>query len=177
MATNSYDSFRKKVIVPILQVLGATRTVNSQSVSVGQLDGSGNVLRAHGTVSITNGGSGYSKGCIYIKTDAATGSQGLYSNTGTSSSCVFTQLGTSIAPTHVVVAAGTSQVVAAASSTTIAVTGVLPTDLAFAQLSVTNLSTNTVTTAKSTTSGVVMNFNAVVNSTSVVTYQVLRPVS
>lgn len=34
--------------------------------------------------------TGYAKGCLFIDTDVATGTTGLYCNKGTNTSCVFT---------------------------------------------------------------------------------------
>lgn len=177
MAINSYDKFRKKIIVPLIQTLGKSQTINSQTIIVDALDGSGNVLRCHGTPTITDNGAGYAKGCIYVDTDTTSGSQSLFTNIGSSTTCQFVQMGTSVAPTYVVKYAGSSQVAAAVTGTTIVVTGVLGTDLAFAQFQGVNLTTNTVALAKASNNGVVMVFSGLVSATSVVTYQVLRSVS
>lgn len=72
-----------------LQSVGVVTTINSQSIRVYQRDESGNVLSASGTVLVTDAGSGYAKGCSYIKTDVATGIAAVYQNVGTSTSCLF----------------------------------------------------------------------------------------
>lgn len=42
-----------------------------------------------GTTVPTNATSGYAKGCLFVDTDVATWTTGLYVNVGTSTSCVF----------------------------------------------------------------------------------------
>lgn len=91
---NTYNKFKKFIITPFIKTIGATQTVNSQSISVQRVDNSGNIVEATGTVVITDGGSGYAKGCRYTKTNAASGTAGLYQNIGTSSSCLFVLLTT-----------------------------------------------------------------------------------
>lgn len=75
--------------VDVLQVVGKTVTINSQSVKVRQRDGNGNVSEASGTVTINDGAAGYAKGAVYVKTDAGAGVDGTYRNVGTTSSCQF----------------------------------------------------------------------------------------
>ena len=43
-----------------------------------------------GTTVPADEGSLYAKGCLFIDTDVATGTTGLYCNKGTAASCVFT---------------------------------------------------------------------------------------
>lgn len=81
---------RTKRIMPIAQVVGAVRTINAQSIRVREVDENGYVTRCSGTVSITNGGAGYAKGCLYVKTNVAAGTSGLYKNIGDTSACEFT---------------------------------------------------------------------------------------
>lgn len=73
-----------------VQGTGSTETINSQSIKGYLADSNGDLLHCTGTVTITDGGSGYAKGCLYIKTDVATGTTGLYCNKGTNTSCQFT---------------------------------------------------------------------------------------
>jgi hypothetical protein len=73
-----------------VQLDGGKETINSQAI-VGLLSNSvTDLLFCYGTVIITDGGTGYAKGCLYIKTDVATGTTGLYCNKGTNTSCQFT---------------------------------------------------------------------------------------
>jgi len=48
-------------------------------------------MRCSGTTVPT--GSGYAKGCLFIKTDAATGTKGLYENQGTTTTASFNLVG------------------------------------------------------------------------------------
>ena len=53
-------------------------------------DGSGKVLLATGATVPADGTTKYAKGCLFIDTDVATGTTGLYCNKGTSASAAFT---------------------------------------------------------------------------------------
>ena len=72
-----------------IKLLGAGVTINSQAITVLVRDADNNVLLATGTVTITDGGAGYAKGALYIDTDVAAGTTGLYVNVGTTASCNF----------------------------------------------------------------------------------------
>lgn len=52
-------------------------------------DASGKALLATGTTVPPDTGAVYAKGCLFIDTDVATGTSGLYVNVGTAASCVF----------------------------------------------------------------------------------------
>lgn len=65
-------------------------TVVATGVTALIKDGNGKVLLATGTTVPSNGESKYAKGCLFIDTNVATGTTGLYCNKGTSASCVFT---------------------------------------------------------------------------------------
>ena len=56
-------------------------------------DGNDDKLLCSGTTVPTDGGAGYSKGGIFIKTDAASGTKALYENQGTTASCDFNLIG------------------------------------------------------------------------------------
>jgi hypothetical protein len=73
-----------------MQLEGEVETINSQAITGLLTDGSANLLLCTGTVVITDGSTGYAKGCLYIKTDVATGTGGLYCNKGTKTSSAFT---------------------------------------------------------------------------------------
>ncbi|MDF1551935.1 MAG: hypothetical protein P1P84_02680 [Deferrisomatales bacterium] len=53
-------------------------------------DWRGDILFATGTTVPTDGDAGYAKGCLFIDTDVATGTTGLYCNKGVRTACVFT---------------------------------------------------------------------------------------
>jgi hypothetical protein len=63
------------------------------AVKVLARDASENILLATGLTKPTDATAGFSKSCLFIKTDAATGTAGLYENIGTSTSCSFNQVG------------------------------------------------------------------------------------
>jgi hypothetical protein len=86
--------FRKKVLTPFVQPTGNSETPDTTAVTVIEKDGSGNVLRATGTTVPTNTEAGFSKGSIFIKTDAGAGVEGIYRNVGTTASCTFEALDT-----------------------------------------------------------------------------------
>lgn len=52
-------------------------------------DAAGKTLLATGAAVPADAGAVYAKGCLFIDTDVATGTSGLYVNVGTSASCVF----------------------------------------------------------------------------------------
>lgn len=76
-----------KVFNRAVKIGGETRKINSISIKVLEYDANGKVLRATGTTVPT--GAGYAKGCVFIKTDAATATSGVYQNVGTTSSASF----------------------------------------------------------------------------------------
>ena len=80
---------RAKVVNVLMQLLGNTETINSQSIIVLEKDSAGKVTRCKGTVTVTDSGNGYAKGCLYTKTDVVSGTTGLYQNVGTSTACLF----------------------------------------------------------------------------------------
>jgi len=71
----------------------AEEVIVSGTVNVGAThlfkDSLGKTLLATGTTLPTDGAAVYAKGCLFIDTDVATGTSGLYTNVGTSASCVF----------------------------------------------------------------------------------------
>jgi hypothetical protein len=73
-----------------LQLTGEAETINSVAVTGLIADGNGDLLMATGVTVPTDGSSGYAKGCLFIDTDVATGTTGLYCNKGTNTSSAFT---------------------------------------------------------------------------------------
>ena len=73
-----------------IQETGAVETINSQSITGILADGNGDLVICSGTVTITDGGTGFAKGCMYLKTNVATGTGGTYFNKGTNTACAFT---------------------------------------------------------------------------------------
>ncbi len=85
------------------QTVGKVVTINSQSIRVLDRDASGLVLRCTGTVTITDAGAGYAKGCQYIKTDGGVATT-YFINEGSTSSCDFNAMETSASTITAVVA-------------------------------------------------------------------------
>jgi hypothetical protein len=73
----------------VLQLRGEYMVVGAETIYVYDRDHNANILRCAGTTVPTAATSGYAKGCLFIKTDAADGTQGLYQNKGLSTSCSF----------------------------------------------------------------------------------------
>ena len=73
--------------LPVITIDG---TVVATGVTALLKDGNGKVLLATGTSVPADNGTKYAKGCLFIDTDVATGTTGLYCNKGTSDACVFT---------------------------------------------------------------------------------------
>ena len=78
-----------------LQIVGVPKTIGAQTVQVILADASDKILFCTGLTLPSNAGSGYAKGCLFIDTDVAGGTSGLYVNVGTPTSCTF-QLVTSV---------------------------------------------------------------------------------
>lgn len=70
-----------------LRAAATAGTTNSIKVLI--YDAAKNVLIATGTEVPTDTTAGYAKGCLFIKTDVAAATSGLYVNVGTTTSCDF----------------------------------------------------------------------------------------
>lgn len=73
----------------MLTIKGRLVTPGTTQVRGLMKDGSGNLLMATGTTVPTDAEVGYAKGCLFIDTDVAGGTTGLYVNVGTTASCNF----------------------------------------------------------------------------------------
>lgn len=80
-----------KVFNRSIKVGGESRVINGVTVNVLEYDGDNNVLRCSGTSVPT--GAGYAKGALFIKTNAASGTKGLYENQGTTAAASFNVVG------------------------------------------------------------------------------------
>jgi len=100
----TYRKYRTKVSAKLFQPIGNSETPDTTAVTVIEKDSSDNVLRATGT-SVPGSEAGFSKGCIFIKTDASAGTEGIYRNTGTTTVSSFEALDT-ITPTEIALAEG-----------------------------------------------------------------------
>jgi hypothetical protein len=75
------------------RINGAPRLVGDSNqisgVTVLFNDASGFALLATGTTVPTDNDAGFAKGCLFIDTDVAAGTTGLYVNVGTTAACNF----------------------------------------------------------------------------------------
>ncbi len=85
--------FNRGVGTPFVKYTGDKTTINGQDIEFYGVDKDGDILLAVGTETIGDGATGYAKGCLYIDTNVATGSSGLYENVGTNTSCNFDVIG------------------------------------------------------------------------------------
>ena len=90
---STYDKIRGRLPMNVAQMTGSVETPDLTSVEVLEKDGADMVLLARGTNAPGDGESGYAKGCIFIDTDVAGGTSGMYENIGTPASCEFNALG------------------------------------------------------------------------------------
>jgi hypothetical protein len=132
--TGDYTGRKQKTILQMAQLIGQDETINSQTITVLQKDADGKILLAKGTAaaSTQDAQSNYAKGAIYIKTDVATGTSGVYQNIGTAAASSFS-LANQV-PSHVPKFAG--EVTWTGGLTTLAetVTGALATDIVIATI-------------------------------------------
>lgn len=82
-----------KVFNRAIKLGGQSRTINGVDVQALEYDGDSNILLCTGTTVPTADSSGFAKGCLFIKTDAADGTKGLYENQGTSTASDFNLVG------------------------------------------------------------------------------------
>ena len=73
----------------VLQLKGRVYTPGTTSVRVLATDRDDKVLLATGTTVPSDAEAGYAKGCLFIDTDVADGTSGLYVNVGTTASANF----------------------------------------------------------------------------------------
>jgi hypothetical protein len=74
--------------VTVLYEQGVTAQIGTPTVTVNELDVTGNVLRASGATVPTAGDAGFAKGCVFIKTNGGAGTT-FYVNEGTATSAAF----------------------------------------------------------------------------------------
>lgn len=67
---------------------GDTSLISGVTVMMKGADGY--ILLASGTTVPSNNTAGFAKGCLFIDTDVAKGTTGLYCNKGTTAECTFT---------------------------------------------------------------------------------------
>jgi hypothetical protein len=82
-----FRNFSADRITNAPRFVGVTTQISGVTVLFN--DASGNALMATGTTVPSDSGAGYAKGCLFIDTDVAAGTSGLYVNVGTTSACNF----------------------------------------------------------------------------------------
>lgn len=82
-----------KVFNRAIKIAGKAVEVNEIDLQVLQYDGNSNILLCTGTTVPTADSTGFAKGCLFIKTDAADGTKGLYENQGTTAASDFNLIG------------------------------------------------------------------------------------
>lgn len=100
---NRTDKRQKKVVKSVV-LIGFSRTINGQAVTVFAEGAAGHVKWCTGTVTITDEGAGYDHGCKYEK-DNGDGTTSIYYNEGDETSCDF-NLSETLAAVVTSVAAG-----------------------------------------------------------------------
>jgi len=71
------------------ELVSATRAGTSGAIKVMFWDENHDIMWAKGTDVPADTTSGYAKGCLFVDTDVAAGTTGLYVNVGTSTECNF----------------------------------------------------------------------------------------
>lgn len=92
MADETQFELRLRTILEAYSLPGRRIAYGAQTPLVFLKDDAGKVLLAANNVVPVNGTANYAKGCIFIKTDAPSMERGLYTNVGTTVSCVFQAL-------------------------------------------------------------------------------------
>jgi len=112
-----------------LQLFGVREKIGAETVTIVLRDEEGNILLAYGTTVPTDATAGYAKGCLFIKTDVATGVKGLYENFGTTSSCNFSRKGFGYKSVAITVTAGATSGSSAADADLVGgeILGIYPT--------------------------------------------------
>lgn len=73
----------------VMMLTGRKRSPGATAVQALMVDSVGNILFATGTTVPSDAEAGYAKGCLFIDTDVADGTSGLYVNVGVTTSCNF----------------------------------------------------------------------------------------
>lgn len=74
----------------VLRLLGRTYKPGATTVVTVYLKNAlGHVMQCEGTTVPVDGQAGYAKGCLFVDTDVAAGTTGLYVNVGTTALCNF----------------------------------------------------------------------------------------
>lgn len=182
-----------KVFNRAIKLGGQSRTINGVEVQALEYDGDSNILLCTGTTVPTADSSGFAKGCLFIKTDAADGTKGLYENQGTSTASDFNLVGdisgaeiandavslehldSGITPSHIVVYAGEFTWSGGGASVAHTVTGAKATDIVIATIQTAPTQDAYIKSAAVTDNTVTVTLSAANTSNdAVIAYQVIR---
>lgn len=184
---------------------GHDRTVNDVDMRVLEYNVDGDILRCTGTTVPTADSAGFAKGCLFIKTDAADGTKGVYENQGTKLLSDFNLMGdissaeiaadaitgakiaddavslehldSGITPSHIVVYAGEFTTAGGDADETISVSGVVATDLVHVTVHTAGATPRTVVDASAGTDQIDVDMSGDPSTDHVLTYSVLRAVA
>lgn len=95
---------RAKWATVVHQLIGNSEAPGATTVTALDKDASGYILRASGTT-VPGAEAGYSKGCLFIKTDAGAGVKSVYENIGTTAVASFNLIG-DVAASEITLAQG-----------------------------------------------------------------------
>lgn len=181
---------------------GMKKVINSVTVQILTLDINGDILLCTGLTVPTADSAGFAKGCLFIKTDAADGTKGLYENAGTALLSDFNVIGdiasaeiaadaitnakiaddavslehldSGIEPSHVVKYAGKFTTAGGDANEQISVSGVVATDVVIVSLQDKGATPRTILTAKAGTNVIDIVMSGDPSTDHVICYQVLR---
>lgn len=141
-------------------------------------DNTGNRVLALGTTVPANGTAGYKKGALFIDTDVAAGTTGLYQNVGDESSCEFNAIvSPDTANSHGVIAAGEHTTAGGDANETISISGLLATDIVIVTLHTAGATPRTITTAQAAADQINVVMSGDPSTDHVLSYMALRPVA
>lgn len=159
---------------------------NSVILKVGSL-----IYIASGTT-VPDAYEGFAKGALFIKTDAADGTKGLYENQGTTSDCDFNKIGditaaeiadgaitlaklaSGVTPSHVVKYAGTFTTLGGDADEAITVTGAAATDIVLISVKTAGATPRSIVSAVADTNAINVVMSGDPSTDHVLQYAVLR---
>lgn len=175
-----------------LKLHGRSETVGVETINIYLKNEDDNIVLCSGTTVPTADTAGYAKGALFIKTNAADGTKGVYENQGTTAASDFNLIGdissaeiadgavslaklaTAVAPSHVVKFAGEFTTAGGDAAEQASVSGVLATDIVVA--SILDNGTNNVTLLQSAAGTDVIDFtmSADPSTDCIISYVVFR---
>ena len=93
MSLERGKAFNRPIAPKYVAYEGELVTPETTQVKVYSIDPDGNILFASGTTVPTDNETGFAKGCLFIDTNVAGGTTGIYENVGTTTDCNFDVIG------------------------------------------------------------------------------------